>query len=108
MTSGECVEIIGLMLGLAGVLLFSWGEIASTAAQLALRLRLDSDKSHLARYRQLPWHRRIPLVLAARLASRDSSAGETFLEEDPPPKFWGLVLIGLGFFAQVAVLLGLR
>lgn len=95
MRDAACMQLFGLLLDIAGVLLFSWGELRSMAAMLR-----DYKPPP-----EWPWYRKGPLRLAARVAPRGSLAAETFISEVFPPKFWALVLILLGFLLQAMAVL---
>ena len=97
MSDADCVQLLGLLLDIVGVGVFSWGELASAGARLAQAAEVPPRK---------PWYRTGPLWLARRLGSHDPFAGDSFTAEDLPVKFWGLVLIMLGFLLQMLAVLG--
>jgi hypothetical protein len=105
MSGGACVQLLGLLLDIVGVGLFSVGEVANMAA-LAHTLGVQPGTSLYEQLPHMPWYRRIPLRLAARHRPSDPRSLDSPLMETFPPKFWGLVLIILGFLLQAMAVLG--
>jgi hypothetical protein len=106
MTGNVGVQFLGLLLEIVGVGLFSWGEVAGITGLIATFTHVNPDSDLLSKLRQKPWHQRIPLLLAAKRRAVDVRMLDDPLMEAFPPKFWGLVLIPLGFLLQLYGLLG--
>jgi hypothetical protein len=104
MSDGACVQLLGLLLDIVGVGLFSCGEIAGMAGLLPVRSH--SEPTLRGDLRQQPRYRQTPLQLALRDRRVDVTRFDSPLIHTFPPKFWGLVMIMLGFLLQAMAVLG--
>jgi len=83
---------IGLTLDMIGVSIIIYGELKSPAAIL---------KQSSSTFENVNWFRRFPLWLAKKVGSKDSQDTQDYVSESFPIKFWGFVLLLLGFASQI-------
>ena len=109
MTVVAVLTSLALVLEIAGVLLFSWGEVRGPMAFVRYSGTGEGAASFNRDVNKLLLWRRLPLKLARRFGSRDVTAfAQEAIYESFPKKAWGLMLVVLGFVGQlVATIIGL-
>jgi hypothetical protein len=96
------VILLGLLCEIAGVCLYSWGEIRAAAATMRYHAR-DPD-FFTAALHGVPWWSKWPIRLAARCGAQDVSAFVFSLSASYALKCWGLASLVFGGLLHVCIL----
>jgi hypothetical protein len=97
-----CLVSVGLLLNILGAILFSWGDLRSTASLIRYYGMGEGKASFDAQLHQMSWWRRQVLVVAQKYGSADlmDMQREPVLEAFPRQAI-GLLILVIGSSLQV-------
>jgi len=95
------INAIGLVVDILGAWMLLWGELHSHAAFLKYSGTGEGTEYFDSKLAKLPWHKRWPLAIGSALGSRNvMNMNQGTILDSFPIKFWGIVLLTLGFLLQ--------